>query len=99
MDERNDRMRNVSVAGVLTSIRLSAWIGLFIALMLEILGRTNGLGYVLWRSWETFSAETFYAVMILVGLIAYLIWWVFDAIGLLSLRGVQVFNHGAGWHV
>jgi ABC-type nitrate/sulfonate/bicarbonate transport system permease component len=70
----------VGSASILTSLRLSAWIGLFMVLSLETIGRTNGLGYVLWRSWETFSAETLYAVMMLAALAAYLIWWLFDIV-------------------
>jgi NitT/TauT family transport system permease protein len=75
-----------TLLGVLPTLQMSAWIGLFVLLILETLGRTSGLGYALWRSWETFSLETLYAEGVIVALMAYMVWWIFDAIELVVLR-------------
>jgi NitT/TauT family transport system permease protein len=69
-----------ALSGGFMGLRLSAWLALFVLLPLEMLGSKDGLGYVLWQSWLTFSVETLFAVMIVVGLLVYAVWWLFDVV-------------------
>ncbi|MDR7563131.1 MAG: ABC transporter permease [Armatimonadota bacterium] len=69
-------IRTVALPGALPLIMAGARLGIGLSLILvvlaEMLGARNGLGYVLWSSWQTFSVPTLYAVLMITALLGYL---------------------------
>jgi NitT/TauT family transport system permease protein len=69
-------VRTVALPGslplVLAGIRMGLGLGFILGVVAEMLGARSGLGYVLWRSWQTFDVPTVYGMLIVSAVIGYL---------------------------
>lgn len=71
------RIRTVALPGALPGIfsglRLALGFSLLVIVGTEFLAAKNGIGYLIWNSWQTFAISTMYVGLIVVGLLGWLL--------------------------
>ncbi|MBX5444446.1 ABC transporter permease [Sphaerobacter sp.] len=72
---RLDVVRTVALPGalplVLAGLRLGVGTGLILGVLAEMLGARDGLGYLLWSAWQTFSVSSLYAVLFVTAVLGF----------------------------
>lgn len=58
-----------SLPSILTGVRLAVNISMVIAVAVELLAAKEGLGVVIWFSWQTLRIEELYASLVVIGLL------------------------------
>lgn len=58
---------------IMTGIRLGVGLGLILIAIAEMVGAREGLGYLIWSSWETFSVERMYVGLFTIAVIGFLL--------------------------
>ena len=69
-----------SVPGTLTGMRLAAGTAFVVIAATEFVGATNGLGYFIWASWQTYAVSQMYVGVVVISAIGYLSIVLFDFI-------------------
>jgi NitT/TauT family transport system permease protein len=71
-----DTLFHIALPGALplifTGLKLGLGAGLILIVIAEMVGARNGLGYLIWESWQSFSVGRLYVGLILIGLLGYL---------------------------
>jgi len=72
---RWDVIRTVALPGalplVLAGLRLGVGTGLILGVLAEMLGARDGLGYLLWSAWQTFSVSSLYATLFVTAVLGF----------------------------
>ena len=72
---RWDVIRTVALPGamplVLAGLRLGVGTGLILGVLAEMLGARDGLGYLLWSAWQTFSVSSLWATLFVTALLGF----------------------------
>lgn len=75
-------VRTVALPGalplVLAGLRLGVGTGLILGVLAEMLGARDGLGYLLWSAWQTFSVSSLYATLLVTAVLGFGSVWVID---------------------
>lgn len=58
---------------IMTGIKLGLGLGLVLIALAEMVGASEGLGYMIWNSWELMSVDTMYAGILVIALIGFLL--------------------------
>lgn len=58
---------------IITGLRVSAGMAVIVVVAVEFVASNNGLGYLIWNSWQLFQPQTMYVALITVSLIGALI--------------------------
>lgn len=58
-----------SLPGIFNGLRLAIGYSLVIVVAAEFSGANEGIGYLIWQSWETFSIKSMYAGVFVIGLL------------------------------
>jgi NitT/TauT family transport system permease protein len=58
---------------IITGLRVSAGMSVIVVVAVEFVASNNGLGYLIWNSWQLFQPETMYVGLITVSLIGALV--------------------------
>lgn len=58
---------------ILTGVRLGIGMGLILIAIAEMIGARDGLGYMIWSSWETFAVEQMYVGLFTIAVIGFLL--------------------------
>lgn len=58
---------------IITGLRVSAGMAVIVVVAVEFVASNNGLGYLIWNSWQLFQPETMYVGLITVSLIGALV--------------------------
>ncbi|WP_369046561.1 ABC transporter permease [Sinomonas sp. P10A9] len=70
---RFDVFRTVALPGaaplIIAGMKLGVGMALMLIVVAEMLGGTNGLGFMIWNSWSTFRVETMYVALILISVL------------------------------
>jgi len=73
---RVDTIIHVALPGALplifAGLKLGLGAGLILIVIAEMVGARNGLGYLIWESWQSFSVARLYVGLIAIGLLGYL---------------------------
>jgi len=73
--KRWDVIRTVALPGalplVLAGLRLGVGTGLILGVLAEMLGARDGLGYLLWSAWQTFSVSSLYATLFVTAVLGF----------------------------
>ncbi len=81
---RLDVVRTVALPGalplVLAGLRLGVGTGLILGVLAEMLGARDGLGYLLWSAWQTFSVSSLYAVLLVTAVLGFISVWLIDVL-------------------
>jgi len=56
---------------VMTGVRLGLGMGLVLIAIAEMVGAKNGIGFMIWSSWEVFDVETMYVGLFVIALIGF----------------------------
>jgi NitT/TauT family transport system permease protein len=56
---------------IMTGFKLGMGIGLVLIAIAEMIGAKNGLGYMIWSAWETFSVEQMYVGLFTIAIIGF----------------------------
>ncbi len=71
-----DTLFHIALPGALplifTGLKLGLGAGLILIVIAEMVGARNGLGYLIWESWQSFSVGRLYVGLIIIGLLGYL---------------------------
>ncbi len=71
-----DTIIHVALPGALplifAGLKLGLGTGLIMIVIAEMVGARNGLGYLIWESWQSFSVTRLYVGLIVIGLLGYL---------------------------
>lgn len=69
--------RTVALPGalpmIMTGVRLGVGLALIMIVIAEMFGAEEGLGFLLWNSWQVFAIETMYVGLLTIGILGYLI--------------------------
>src|SRR5712692_840209 len=57
---------------IFAGLKLGLGAGLILIVIAEMVGARNGLGYLMWESWQSFSVARLYVGLIAIGLLGYL---------------------------
>ncbi len=72
---RWDVIRTVALPGamplVLAGLRLGVGTGLILGVLAEMLGARDGLGYLLWSAWQTFSVSSLWATLFVTAILGF----------------------------
>ncbi len=72
---RWDVIRTVALPGamplVLAGLRLGVGTGLILGVLAEMLGARDGLGYLLWSAWQTFSVSSLWATLFVTAVLGF----------------------------
>lgn len=72
---RWDVIRTVALPGamplVLAGLRLGLGTGLILGVLAEMLGARDGLGYLLWSAWQTFSVSSLWATLFVTAVLGF----------------------------
>lgn len=72
---RWDMIRTVALPGamplVLAGFRLGVGTGLILGVLAEMLGARDGLGYLLWSAWQTFSVSSLWATLFVTAVLGF----------------------------
>jgi len=73
--KRWDVIRTVALPGamplVLAGLRLGVGTGLILGVLAEMLGARDGLGYLLWSAWQTFSVSSLWATLFVTAILGF----------------------------
>ncbi len=73
--KRWDVIRTVALPGamplVLAGLRLGVGTGLILGVLAEMLGARDGLGYLLWSAWQTFSVSSLWATLFVTAVLGF----------------------------
>lgn len=73
---RLDYFRTVAFPGALplifNGIKLGQGVGLLLIVAAEMIGANNGIGYLIWTGYQTFSLERMYIGLIMMGFLGFL---------------------------
>ena len=69
-----------SLPGIFSGLRLALGFSLLVIVGTEFLAATNGIGYLIWNSYQTFAIEKMYVGLIVTGLLGWLLNLVMDEI-------------------
>ncbi|GAB3556344.1 ABC transporter permease [Spelaeicoccus albus] len=72
---------------IMTGLRVSAGMSVIVVTAVEFVASNNGLGYLIWNSWQLFQPETMYVGLIVVSVIGALITGLVIGLERLLLRG------------
>jgi NitT/TauT family transport system permease protein len=71
-----DTIIHVALPGALplifTGLKLGLGAGLILIVIAEMVGARNGLGYLIWESWQAFAVARLYVGLAVIGLLGYL---------------------------
>ena len=71
-----DTIIHVALPGALplifAGLKLGLGAGLILIVIAEMVGARNGLGYLIWESWQSFAVARLYVGLIIIGLLGYL---------------------------
>ncbi len=67
-----------SLPSMLAGLRLAANTSFIIAISVEIISSTSGLGVLLWFAWQTFRVSELYAVLVVISLLGIIINFLFE---------------------
>jgi NitT/TauT family transport system permease protein len=71
-----DTLIHIALPGALplifTGLKLGLGAGLILIVIAEMVGARNGLGYLIWESWQGFAVGRLYVGLIIIGLLGYL---------------------------
>lgn len=71
-----DTIIHVALPGALplifTGLKLGLGAGLILIVIAEMVGARNGLGYLIWESWQSFAVARLYVGLTVIGLLGYL---------------------------
>lgn len=71
-----DTIIHVALPGALplifAGLKLGLGAGLILIVIAEMVGARNGLGYLIWESWQSFAVGRLYVGLIVIGLLGYL---------------------------
>lgn len=74
---RWNTFRTIALPGalpvIMTGIRLGVGMGLILIAIAEMIGARDGLGYMIWSSWETFAVERMYVGLFTIAIIGFLL--------------------------
>ncbi len=62
-----------ALPSVMTGLRLGIGLGLVLIAVAEMVGSSNGLGYMIWQAWQTFSVEKMYVGLFTIAIIGFLV--------------------------
>jgi NitT/TauT family transport system permease protein len=69
--------RTVALPGalpmIMTGVRLSVGLALIMIVIAEMFGAEEGLGFMLWNSWQVFAIDTMYVGLLTIGILGYLV--------------------------
>lgn len=78
------QMRTVAIPGALpgifTGLRLALGFSLLVIVGTEFLASRNGIGHLIWNSWQTFAIEKMYVGLIVTGILGWLFNLIMDEI-------------------
>jgi sulfonate transport system permease protein len=64
-----------ATASIMTGLRVSAGMAVIVVTAVEFVASNNGLGYLIWNSWQLFQPQTMFVGLITVSVIGALITW------------------------
>ena len=67
-----------SLPSILAGLRLAVNTGFVLAISVEVIAARNGLGVLLWFSWQTFRVSELYAVLIVISLLGVILNYLLD---------------------
>ena len=71
-----DTLFHIALPGALplifAGLKLGLGAGLILIVIAEMVGARNGLGYLIWESWQSFSVGRLYVGLIIIGVLGYL---------------------------
>jgi NitT/TauT family transport system permease protein len=56
---------------IFAGLKLGLGTGLIMIVIAEMVGARNGLGYLIWESWQSFSVARLYVGLITIGILGY----------------------------
>ncbi|WP_257187499.1 MULTISPECIES: ABC transporter permease [Bradyrhizobium] len=65
---------------IMTGIKLGAGLGLVLIALAEMVGAKQGLGYMIWNSWELLAVDTMYAGVLTIAVIGFVLTLFFNEI-------------------
>jgi ABC-type nitrate/sulfonate/bicarbonate transport system permease component len=69
--------RTVALPGalpmIMSGVRLGVGLALIMIVIAEMFGAEEGLGFLLWNSWQVFAIETMYVGLLTIGILGYLV--------------------------
>lgn len=81
---RLDTYRKIAIPGALPTIFAGLRLGWGIALLLlvtaEMVSSDGGIGYLIWKAWQTLSVEEMYVGLVAIAAIGIVSFWVFDLV-------------------
>ena len=79
-----EQMRTVAIPGALpgifTGLRLALGFSLLVIVGTEFLASRNGIGHLIWNSWQTFAIEKMYVGLVVTGILGWLLNLIMDEI-------------------
>lgn len=77
-------LRTIALPGalplIMTGIKLGAGLGLVLIALAEMVGAKQGLGYMIWNSWELLAVDTMYAGVLTIAVIGFVLTLFFNEI-------------------
>jgi ABC-type nitrate/sulfonate/bicarbonate transport system permease component len=74
--------RTIALPGALpvlmAGVKLAMGVALIVLVMAEIVAPKSGIGFLIWRSWNTLVVEEMYAGLIVISVIGLLTTWLLD---------------------
>lgn len=61
-----------ALPSIFTGLKLGTGIGLILIVMAEMIGANDGLGYMIWDSWQIFAIESMYVALVVISILGYL---------------------------
>jgi len=72
---RKDTYLTIALPGslpmIFAGVRLAWGVSLLVIVAAEFVGAKNGIGYLIWQSWQTFSVEAMYVGLIVISILGY----------------------------
>ncbi|MFB9073428.1 ABC transporter permease [Citricoccus parietis] len=66
---------------IIAGMKLGVGMSLMLIVVAEMLGGTDGLGFLIWNSWSTFQVETMYVALVVISVLGVVMTFVLAEVG------------------